>query len=82
MSTPAPAKPRILALMPPKSVGEEYLNEFRKDFILDVSLVVGITAMIMLTTPSSNRSSRSGTAQKLFLLSNPQLLNLVHIKLS
>jgi hypothetical protein len=37
MSPPIQEKPKVLALMPPKAVGEEYLNDFKTKFELDES---------------------------------------------
>ena len=31
------AKPKVLALIPPTAVGGSYLDEFRKEFVLDAS---------------------------------------------
>ncbi|KAG0649153.1 2-hydroxyacid dehydrogenase [Hyphodiscus hymeniophilus] len=40
MLKPARAKPRVLALMPPTAVGNAFLDDFRKEFVLDVLLAV------------------------------------------
>jgi hypothetical protein len=40
MSTPMSEQPRVLALMPPEAVGQEYLDEFRTEFVLDESSLI------------------------------------------
>ena len=37
MSTSIDGKPKVLALMPPVGAGEEYMADFQKHYILDVS---------------------------------------------
>jgi hypothetical protein len=50
-------KPKILALMPPNAVGEAYLEEFRKEFVLDVRLSTPTHLCAGLANTRSNRFS-------------------------